>query len=254
MKKHKPIQVGDVFQLNNGGSCTVIQSNSWDDIIIRHHDAHGHVMKVQSSKLRLGEVRNPYWPSVYGVGFVGVGKHKASEGRVQTREYNLWGAMLQRAYDEKLHKKHPSYKGVTVCKEWHNFQNFAEWAKLQENSRESGFHLDKDLTILGNKEYSPDACSFVPRIVNTIITDCAKSRGKNPVGVIYRKRDSRYYAQINVDGVMRHIGCFSSPEDAFEAYKAKRIDRIREVANENRHLISETIYKNLMEWEVKPYP
>lgn len=253
MKKHKPIQVGDVFQLNNGGSCTVIQSNSWDDIIIRHNDAHGHVMRVQSSSLRRGGVRNPYWPSVYGVGFVGVGKHKASEGRVQPREYNLWVAMLQRAYDEKLHKKHPSYIGVTVCPEWHSFQNFAEWFKSQPNRDLPGGHIDKDLTVIGNKTYSPDACYLVPAVVNTVVTDCTASRGNLPVGVVFKKRDNRYYAQMNIDGVMRHLGSYSSPEDAFLVYKEKREERIKIIAEENKSKISEKIYKNLMSWEISPF-
>lgn len=251
--KPKKIKVGDVFQLNGGGSCTVIEYLSWDKIRIRHNDSHCHEMTVQASHLRRGGIRNPYQPSVYGVGFVGVGPHLASESRVQTPEYNTWSGMMQRSYDPKLHARHPSYKGVSVCSEWHNFQNFAGWMKAQKNAYREGFHLDKDLTIIDNKVYSPCACSFVPARINSLVTDRSAARGSLPVGVVFKKRDNKYYAQMNIDGVMRHISIHDTPEDAFLSYKAHRKNMIRRIAEEYKDSLSEKVYKNLSEWTVNPF-
>lgn len=253
MNNPKKIEAGDTFPLNGGGSCTVIEYFSWDKVLIRHNDKYAHEMIVQSSHLRRGGIKNPYQPIVYGVGFVGVGPHAASVKRTLTREYKVWIGMFQRAYDEKLHKKHPSYKDVSVCEEWHNFQTFAEWMKKQANAHKDGFHLDKDLMILGNRIYSPDACSFVPALINSIITDCHRSRGHLPVGVVYKARDRKFYAQMNIEGVMRHIGSYDTPEKAFLAYKSRRENRIRLLADGHRHLINDEVYNTLSNWTVNPF-
>ena len=83
--------------------------------------------------------------------------------------YFLWRNMMQRCYNEK----HPSYKyygnkGVIVNERWHVFNNF-----IEDIDKINGFnidkflkgeiHLDKDLTILGNKEYSLEKCLFVTK-------------------------------------------------------------------------------------------
>lgn len=253
--KSNPAKIlpGTRFPLNNGGSCTVLEYHSWDRVTVRHDDRFGHVMVVQSSHLRRGGIKNPYHPSVYGFGFVGVGQHAASVKRTLTREYKVWIGMLQRAYDEKLHKKYPSYRDVSVCEEWRNFQVFAEWMKKQPNAYKEGFQLDKDLMVLGNKVYSPDACSFVPALVNSIVTDCHRSRGDLPVGVTYKARDRKFYAQMNIEGVMRHIGSYGTQDEAFLAYKTKRESRIRQLAEHYRHLINDSVYNTLSSWTVTPF-
>ena len=35
-------------------------------------------------------------------------------------------ALLKRCFCEKYQKRKPTYKNATVCKEWLDFQNFAE--------------------------------------------------------------------------------------------------------------------------------
>lgn len=247
------IKVGDVFQLTGGGCCTVVEYQSWDKVRIRHNDSYAHEALVQSSHLRRGSVKNPYWPTVYGVGFVGSGEHAASENKSPTREYTIWIGMIQRCYDEKTQSKYPTYIGVTVCNEWHNFQSFAAWLKAQRNWGREGFHIDKDLTVAGSKVYSPSTCALVPSPVNRSITACDSARGDFPVGVVFKKRDSRFYAQMNVDGVMRHIGSYASADEAFSAYKAKKKDSLRQLAEKYKKDISETIYKNLCSWEISPF-
>ena len=105
--------------------------------------------------LRTGAVRNPLTPSVYGKGYVGVGYYNSRDVRL----YHLWKAMLSRCYCTIMHGHRPTYKDVTVCDEWLNFQNFATWCESQEffNAKdEKGgvYQLDKDILIRGNKIYS----------------------------------------------------------------------------------------------------
>lgn len=74
--------------------------------------------------------------------------------------------MLRRCYDKEFQLKNKSYQGCTVCEEWHNFQNFAEW--FYQNYFD-GACLDKDLLCCGNKTYSPDKCCLITRSLNSFL-------------------------------------------------------------------------------------
>lgn len=94
--KPKQIKPGDIFQLNEGGSCIVIEFNGCYDVVIEHQDEHKHRAKVAASQLRDGRIKNPFRPRISGVGFIGHGKHKASENGKDTRPYTAWVRMLER--------------------------------------------------------------------------------------------------------------------------------------------------------------
>ena len=72
--------------------------------------------------------------------------------------YDTWVGMIRRCYSEKSLIKRPTYKDVTICEEWYNFQNFAKWF---ENNYVEGLHLDKDLLSKEKKIYSPKSCCFI---------------------------------------------------------------------------------------------
>jgi len=94
----KRIKTGDIFQINEGGSVTVIEYRSALEVIIQHNDDRKHKAIVRSYNLRLGAVKNPYRKSVCGVGFVGVGDHKVRANNKDSPAYRLWSRILQRAY------------------------------------------------------------------------------------------------------------------------------------------------------------
>ncbi len=87
--------------------------------------------------------------------------------------------MLRRCYDDELHSKYPTYKGCSVCDEWHDFQVFAQWYK---SNYIEGYHLDKDIKINGNKVYSPSACLFVSPSENAIEANSKHFNFTNPDG------------------------------------------------------------------------
>lgn len=102
--------------------------------------------------------------TTHGVGFIGIGPHKTTS-RIGT----AWRSMMRRCYSANWHVRYPSYIGTTVCERWHNFQNFAEdFPKLENYDLwlEGGYELDKDSRILGNKTYSPEACSLITKADN----------------------------------------------------------------------------------------
>jgi hypothetical protein len=118
----------------------------------------GYKTSTQADNIRRGIVKDYMMPVVFGVGFMGDGKYKSRVNKEKTEAYKAWMRMLGRTYSSSYKEKFPTYKGVTTCDLWHNFQNFAAWFDLNYIE---GFHLDKDIKIKGNKVYSPEACLFV---------------------------------------------------------------------------------------------
>ena len=153
--------------------------NCGDFVIVKYHTTHkvdikflltGYSPTVSWVQVSRKSVGDPYYPSVYGVGFLGVGKYKCKlpTSRKKTASYIKWHSMMQRCYDSKLHKYRPTYKDCTVCEEWHNYQNFAKWFEINHID---GYVLDKD-KLQPNvlcKIYSPTTCVFITEEENTNI-------------------------------------------------------------------------------------
>jgi len=161
--KYPIVKVGDTFTTKTCGDCVVTAvegkgtSRSYATV---KFIATGGVSKPRVSELRKGHVRDRKYPSVYGVGYLGEGPHKANDPA-----YDLWYAVLQRCYNPKNYnsQNQKTYKHVSVCKEWHNYQNFADFYVA---NYVDGYHLDKDLLNPNSKTYSPKNCLFLPREVN----------------------------------------------------------------------------------------
>jgi hypothetical protein len=150
--------------------------------IVKYHNARqvditfvqtGFSTTVSAHEIRRGEIWDKLMPVIHGVGYHGIGTYKSTytdgsnpfePGRVKCRAYSAWSNMLTRCYSQTNHLRQPSYKGVVVDEEWHNFQNFAEWFYAQ-NWR--GMQLDKDLLCGGHgKRYGPDTCVMLPEAYN----------------------------------------------------------------------------------------
>ena len=209
--------------------------------------------KLHCHQIRTGQVRDPNKPSVQGVGYLGQGAYKCKVNGVQTRSYSCWSNMINRCYDKSNHSSHRYLeKGVRVCKEWHNFQNFASWFNL---NYVEGFELDKD--IYGGNIYSPSTCVFIPKPLNTFFTGRFVNRGEYPIGVLYHKPSKAFVASVNNGkGETKHLGCFDSPESAFMEYKRVKEGILLEMAGRflMENLISIETYNILKKWECVPYP
>lgn len=68
---------------------------------------------------------------------------------------------MSRCYSITVQKRQPQYIGVTVCDEWHNFQNFAGWYYRRLMSIQHVAALDKDILSGDVKVYSPETCKLV---------------------------------------------------------------------------------------------
>lgn len=245
------VSVGEVYQTNSSGVFTVVRVDGWNKIYVQFED--GYITRTSKQKLFKGAIRNPYSRSVCGIGFVGEGKYstKDSDGK-PLLQYRLWTSMFSRCYNENEQKREfgAPYIGCTINEEWHNFQNFAEWCVHQKGFGEPNWQLDKDILKKGNREYGPEFCRFVPRELNTAIIFASKSGRSLPLGVRKETTEKKFRCVMSVDGKSKIIGRFYTAEAAFEYYKLKKEEQIKNKAMRYKGIVCDEIFEALMNWEV----
>lgn len=199
------------------------------------------ILKVKYHNIRGGKVLDPMYPSFYNIGYMGIGEYNTKNS---FNEYTIWTSMLQRCYNLKF----PAYKnygnkGVIVCKEWHNFQNFCRWYKENFNKfigDKTNLQLDKDVLCniyhLETKIYSPETCLLIPRHLNYFIAKSSEMTG-------VQNRNNRFSAKLYYKGIHYSLGTFDTFEKAKNIYnKQKQLLFIEEI---NKSDISEDL-KNIL--------
>lgn len=146
----------------------------------------------------------------------------------QTRSYVVWNSVNTRL-TEKYKTLHPTYSESKCLFE--GYQAFAEWCQTQHGYLEKDengdfWSLDKDVLVLGNKDYSPATCVFIPQRVNKLLTTRAAKRGKHPLGVCFDKESSKYIAACRDGEKAVKLGRFFSE---FEAHKAWQVAKIKQL-------------------------
>lgn len=183
-----------------------------------------------------------------GVGYNSRGKHKVKVNGSNTAAYSAWQAMIRRCYSLSQ-KARPTYINCYVCDEWFDFQIFSEWYVNQEHSN-LGYQLDKDVISVNNKMYSPDTCCLIPRELNILFTNSGATRGNYPQGVSFYKSRNKYRAMLRVDGKNKHLGHFSCPQQAHQAYVVAKEANVKRMALEWKDRITTEVFDALMNWEL----
>ena len=143
--------------------------------------------------------------------------------------YTSWRSMIERCYSKKYLERKPSYIGTSVCSEWLYATAFKKWMEQQDWH---GKCLDKDIIVPGNKLYSPESCAFVLQATNSFVIARDASRGEYPIGVHLHKPTGKYIAKCEnlFTGKQEHLGYFSTPEDAHEAWRKRKHELAQLVA------------------------
>ena len=224
-----------IVEYFNRRNCTIVFENG---IILKN---------MQFGNIENGNIKNPYHKSVYGVGCIGQGGHKTKKDNKPTKIYRIWKGIIGRCYSEKVQRKNPTYKDVTVCKEWHNFQNFAEWYDENYNPETmQGWQLDKDILFKCNKIYSPETCAFVPKEINILFI---KPKHNLPTGVTCRR--NKFQVNISKNKIRMFLGAFDTLEEAFQVYKTAKELWIKEVADLWRDKIDQKTYNAMYNWKIE---
>lgn len=210
--------VGDIIPVNCGDALkieSIINSSHINVSFLHSNTPKDYRKKAAANNIRKGSVSNPYFPTVYGVGYIGDGKWIGGKDKL---EYKAWMHMLERCYSSDR----SWYDVCSVSSEWHNFQNFAEW---YTEEYVKGWELDKD--ILSGKVYSRDTCLIVPREVNTALIGV---RDKNS-GVYYERSRCKFQSYADVGGERIRLGRFTTFDDAKAARNVVKADYLITIAN-----------------------
>ena len=243
--------IGEVRKNSKGTPMKIIAARKKNDIDIQFLDEHGYILEHQIyQNFKTGQVRNPYYRNICGVGYIGVGKYIGcvlnDKGEaINTPEYSAWRGIIKRCYFENEKDLHKSYYGIsTMCEEWKNFQTFGKW--YEENFYDIGegrMHIDKDVLYPGNKVYSPETCIFVPQRINMLFMNKPNKRGL-PNGI--RKEARGYEAKYNHHG----LGTYQTVEEAYKHYSEAKEKNIKEVAEEYKDRIPNRLYEALINYKV----
>jgi hypothetical protein len=254
MSKIRLDRIGEENENSFGSLMTIINYYSASNIDIYFPEYDWTFYHSSYKDFEKGNVKCPYEPRYYGIGYLGEGKYKASVKGKEPRSIITWQGMLQRCYSEYSLINHPTYDECFVCNEWLNYQNFAEWYEnnYYECSDGERMTLDKDILIKGNKIYSPETCVFTPIKINNLFTKCNKTRGELPIGVTIYK--NKFIAQCHDGyGNNKKLGRFDNVEQAFKAYKEFKETVIKNIAEEYKNEIPYILYDALCNYKVEMY-
>ena len=241
--------VGKICKSKLSGDFKILKYNDKTNVEIQFLKT-GFGTVARLGNIKNGEVKDPYVPSVFGIGVLGA-KYPTRINSVKTKQYGLWVNMLKRCYSDTYKKKHPTYEYCTVSENFKHYEYFYEWCNKQIGFGNEGWHLDKDLLVKGNKVYSESACVFIPAEINTVLIKCDKIRGKHLIGVYYHKRDKAFMAQVSKNkGGSEYLGSFNTELEAFNAYKAAKEAFVKEQASKWKEQIDERAYEALMNYQV----
>ena len=241
--------VGKVCKSLNSGDFKVLKYNDARNVEIQFLNT-GFETAVQLAQVKIGKVKDPYVPSVCGVGILGT-KYPTKVNGGNTKEYVLWKHMLQRCYSDVYKKKKPTYESCEVSDNFKYYEYFYDWCQNQIGFGNKGWQLDKDLLIKGNKIYSENTCIFIPQEINSLLIKSEASRGEHLIGVHWSKTSKAFVATVNRNkGKREHLGCFKTEIEAFNAYKKAKGSFVKEQAEKWRGKIDPRAYQALMNYTV----
>lgn len=237
---------GTQFETKFNGTCTLIKYVTAKEVYVMFED--GTMVKTMSGNLLRGRVKNPNYPSVFGVGI----NDSVDITCYNDKRYILWNSIIRRSYSDVYHKDKPTYKDVEVCDRWKRFSNFAEdivRIPFYEKCITDEYELDKDIIGGDLRIYSPETVCFIPRSVNIFFSRNTKKQSDLPTGITFNKRLNKYVASCNIGGKnTQHLGVFGSIEEALVVYKKTKQELLKTLANSLKGEIDDKVYNKLLNY------
>lgn len=247
------VYIGEVFTSTKGQQFEIVEYVKAIKVKIRFLTEPYYEGWSNVSSIRRGNVKNPYYRGVYGIGFIGEGPYKSKNGNVSDEAYNRWKNMLARCYDGATKIKLAAYEGCTVHPHWHNFQNYAEWF-YKNPFYTFGWNVDKDLLIFGNREYGPHTCVLLPPAINSALQMRGDKADGLPHGVKVNSSCSHLFeASSSVFDKKHYIGLYPTVEEAYAAYKSFRENHVKSLVLNYQGKIDPVVYEKLMNFKVEDY-
>ena len=242
--------VGKICKSKSSGDFKILKYNNNRNVEVQFLKT-GYEATIELVQVKRGNVKDPYSPSVYGVGILGT-KYQSTINGIHTKEYKLWHNMLVRCYSDSSKKRRPTYEGCEVSDNFKSYKYFYEWCHKQVGFSNQDWHLDKDLLVKGNKVYSENTCVFLPKEINSLLTKREALRGEYLIGVSWDKRDMAFISRVRKNkGKSEYLGSFNTELEAFNAYKQAKESFVKEQANNWKSQIDPRAHEALMKYTVE---
>lgn len=259
-------RVGHKFVTNSGWAGEVIEWKDSHNVKVKWQD--GSEFITAWGDIINGGIKPLFQPSIAGVGYIGDGKYVPksykltgdSKCHASPVVYQYWQRMLTRCYneDEQAKPSGRAYIGCSVAEEWHNFQNFANWAVEthgcgEVDSEQNIWHLDKDILEVSNKVYRKEACLFVPNEINVFFSG-SEIGNTGYLGVNYIKPATKgskegYIARCHTNGVREYLGYYNTAKEAYHAYRLAKIEAALQLAQKWYGKVDERVVQALLNFE-----
>ena len=145
-------------------------------------------------------------------------KHGQAKRKNKSFEYQIWGSMIQRCHNSK-NKSYNNFgaRGIIVCERWRDFSNFLEDMGEKPTQEHSIDRID----VNGN--YEPSNCRWATTDIQSLNKRLYRSNKSGYAGVYWHKRLNKWYASIRIDGKSKHLGMYTTKEDAISSRKEAEI-------------------------------
>jgi len=223
-ERQKRERLGEERLNKQGCSMKIVEYNKSSDIVVEFQDKRQARIKSTYREFTNGSIKNPYHPTIYGVGMRG-NKYPARPNGKVCREYYTWRNMLYKCYDDEYKEKYQTHFNAVCCEEWLCFENFYEWIHKQSNAENflkgNNWILNRNIIVKDNDIYSPETCCLVPQNVNRLFME----------------------QDLNIEDSSEAV------LQKYKEYREKQIKRVaeQEYANSN---ISKQCYEAMMNYEV----
>ena len=237
------------------GWCTIIEYIDTNRITVQFDGLGSFITNCTFYNLKTGKVKNYYYPSVCGIGYIGDKNIEPPfvNGKI-THCYDVWHNMITRCYDAKFVSQNLLYEDCSVDTEWHNFQNFAKWWKSEvlsdfKDSRGRSSAIDKNLMSKERRGnlYSEQTCTLLPEEIKIALITGDFRKYDLPSGVF--SKGNCFSARISKYNKSIYIGSFSTPEEASLAYQQEKRNYIKELAKKYESVLTSRVFNRLMEWK-----
>lgn len=243
-------RLGETKFNNQGSKMTIIAYRKSNDIDVQFEN--GFIVDhTQYQLFERGSILDPFYPSVCGVGYLGM-KTKYGDSKKYAKQYEVWVGMMKRCYNEN-YSRHPWYQDCEVAEEWHNFSTFLKWYNehYYELPEDMGrIELDKDFKVKECRIYGPETCLLIPQRINGAKPKTRTVDREFPIGMTYQKNKNKYQIRMNKNGKDTIIGYYNTKEEAFCVLQEEKQKELRRIADEYKPYIPDEVYQVVINYKI----